>query len=254
MRELQARETRGGGWWGAGAYLTGRIPRPGRPRVSARLPAPPEWMRRCSRPSRPRAPRVSGVGVRLRLKGWDPVSSEGRSAVGGAGACSCRGARLGASGGSKVAERGVAHQTCSFPDRSDLASRARRRVRRRRSKAPHPRKPRPRSSAAPTQQKDVSGASCQEREGSNARIIPIDARRHGAPTMQKKLLILSALMVALACAHAGETPPEITNKVRAPNPARVGPAARRRTTRSPRSIKHLPQIRPPRSPVRPFDA
>ncbi|ACO65131.1 predicted protein [Micromonas commoda] len=31
--------------------------------------------------------------------------------------------------------------------------------------------------------------------------------------MQKKLLILSALMVALACAHAGETPPEITNKV-----------------------------------------
>merc|ERR1712230_338344 len=43
--------------------------------------------------------------------------------------------------------------------------------------------------------------------------IPIDARRHGAPTMQKKLLILSALMVALACAHAGETPPEITNKV-----------------------------------------
>ena len=31
--------------------------------------------------------------------------------------------------------------------------------------------------------------------------------------MQKKLLMLSALMVALACAHAGETP-EVTNKVR----------------------------------------
>jgi hypothetical protein len=31
--------------------------------------------------------------------------------------------------------------------------------------------------------------------------------------MQKKLLMLSALMVALACAHAGETP-KVTNKVR----------------------------------------
>ena len=39
--------------------------------------------------------------------------------------------------------------------------------------------------------------------------------------MQKKLLMLSALMVALACAHAGETP-EVTNKVRrAPTRARV---------------------------------
>ena len=55
------------------------------------------------------------------------------------------------------------------------------------------------------------------------RDTPIDTHRQLTPlVMQKKLLMLSALMVALACAHAGETP-EVTNKVRrAPTRARVG--------------------------------
>ena len=48
------------------------------------------------------------------------------------------------------------------------------------------------------------------------RDTPIDTHRQLTPlVMQKKLLMLSALMVALACAHAGETP-EVTNKVRHP--------------------------------------
>ena len=55
--------------------------------------------------------------------------------------------------------------------------------------------------------------------------------------MQKKLLMLSALMVALACAHAGETP-EVTNKVRHA-PTHAPRRRRRRTIRS----RHFTRLR-----------
>lgn len=123
--------------------------------------------------------------------------SEGR---GGSGVLGRDARGIGARWGGAVVERGVTHRTCSFPNRYDRASHTRDGEW---LKAPpnftrllcHPR------------------AACW---GSKriVRDTPIDTHRQPTPlVMQKKLLMLSALMVALACAHAGETP-EVTNKVR----------------------------------------
>ena len=68
---------------------------------------------------------------------------------------------------------------------------------------------------APPNFTSFTEAACSMRGSKRiVRDTPIDTHRQLTPlVMQKKLLMLSALMVALACAHAGETP-EVTNKVR----------------------------------------
>ena len=183
-----------------GAHLRVWIPRPGRPRVWVRRPAPRGWMRRRSRPSRPRAPTVWGEAVLLRFhsglrSGAGGLVSEGR---GGSGVLGRERHRRAVGRRSRREGSHAPDMLVSYPIRP-CESHARRRV------------------AEGTSQFYEFIMSPRRRVLGVKADRPRHSDRHPSRQltliMQKKLLMLSALMVALACAHAGETP-EVTNKVR----------------------------------------